>query len=473
MPLTRRQMLAGTGAASAAAAAVGTFGIPHFHLTAHAADDGFTELKIEKVPTVLMDGGKETELWLYNGVTPGPELRVKRHGEVKVRLINGLDEPTMLHWHGIRIDNAMDGSPLTQNPVPPGESFDYVFAVPDAGTYWYHPHLDSSRQVEHGLYGPLIVEEETPLEDVEDITLVLDDWLINDDGTLNQEAFGDIRIAAHGGRLGNWFTVNGKSRPRLSAAAGKRLRLRLVNCSNARVMYPQIKGAIPVLVALDGQPIKTPRELGGEQLALGPGGRADLIIRRGSDELTLANVGRGEPLEVAYIERTGEAGEPDTGEIAALPDNGLAHPGSLEGIEVRELVMEGGAMGGLQGAKLRGRDVGMRELVENGFAWSFNGVAGMTEEPFASYKLGETAVIEFVNKTAWPHAMHLHGMHVLPVEVDGKPADQPAWRDTLLLDADQRIKVAFVADNPGKWMLHCHMLEHQEAGMMTWVDVEA
>ena len=473
MPLTRRQMLTATGAASATAVAAGTFGIPHFHLTAHAADDGFTELKIEKAPHLLMEGGKETELWLYNGTSPGPELRVKRHGEVKVRLINGLDEPTMLHWHGIRIDNAMDGSPLTQNPVAPGESFDYVFAAPDAGTYWYHPHLHSSRQLEHGLYGPLIVEEEEPLEDVEDITLVMDDWLINDDGTLNREAFGDIRIAAHGGRLGNWFTVNGKSRPRITASAGKRLRLRLINCSNARVMFPQLKGAVPVLVALDGQPIERPRELAGEQLALGPGGRADLIVRRGSDEITLAHVGRGEPLEVAYIERTGEPGEADTAEIAPLPDNGLPKPGNLDGVKTMELVMEGGAMGGLNGAKLRGREVGMRELVENGMAWAFNGVAGMTEEPFASYKLGETAVIEFVNKTAWPHAMHLHGMHVWPVEVNGEPVQDPAWRDTLMLDPDQRIKVAFIADNPGKWMLHCHMLEHQEAGMMTWVDVEA
>ncbi len=470
MSINRRRLLATAGGATALVAA-GSMRQSPFHMHAHAADDGFVELKIEKLHKRLMEGGEEAELWAYNGECPGPVLRYRRHDTVKVRLINGLQEPTMLHWHGIRIDNAMDGSHLTQNPVQPGETFDYQFAVPDAGTYWYHPHLDSSRQVEHGLYGALIVEEETPPDGVEDLTLVLDDWLINDNGTLNQEAFGNIGMAAHGGRLGNWFTVNGSSRPTLRAQAGSRLRLRLINTSNARIMYPQIKGADPVLVAVDGQPLAAPVVLSGETLALGPGGRADLIVRRGSDTIILANTSGREVLEVAYIERSGEAGEADTADIAALPSNGLAMPDGHEKVEPVRLVMEGGAMGGMTGAKLRGKDMTMRELVQNGMVWSFNGVAGMTEEPLVSYKLGDTAVLEFVNNTNWPHSMHLHGHHMLPVEIDGKPTPGLAWRDTLVMDAQQRIKVAFVADNPGKWMLHCHMLEHQETGMMTWLEV--
>jgi len=467
MSVNRRQMLAGTATAFA------VIGGAPVMLRAEAASDGFTVLKIQKVPRVILEGGKETRLWTYNGVNPGPEIRVKRRGQVKVRLINGLDEPTMLHWHGIRIDNAMDGSPLTQNPVEPGETFEYVFTAPDAGTYWYHPHIGSSRQVEHGLYGALIVEEETPPADTEDLTLVLDDWLINDDGTINQKAFGDIRSAAHGGRLGNWFTVNGRSRPRLAAPAGKRLRLRLISCANARIMNLQIKGAEPYIVALDGQPLRAARALGANPLQLGPGGRADLMIRRASDEIILANLNRAnEPLEVAYVDRSGDPGAADAGEIEALPVNGLPATLDIAGVTPRELVMEGGAMGGLAGAKLRGRDVDMRELVQNGMAWAFNGVAGMTEEPFASLKKGDTAVFDLVNKTAWPHAMHLHGHHVLPLRIDDKPVADQDWRDTVVVSANSRTRVAFVADNPGKWMLHCHMLEHQAAGMMTWVSVE-
>jgi len=467
MALSRRQMLAGTAASLAM-----IDGSP-IRLRAETAADGFTVLKIENVPQVILEGGKEARLWAYNGINPGPEIRVKRHDEVKVRLVNGLDEPTMLHWHGIRIDNAMDGSPLTQNPVEPGETFDYVFAAPDAGTYWYHPHIGSSRQLEHGLYGALIVEEEVPPADTVELTLVLDDWLINDDGTINQKAFGDIRMAAHGGRLGNWFTVNGQSRPNLVAPAGKRLRLRLINCANARVMNLQIKGAEPYIVALDGQPLGVPRALGVDPLQLGPGGRADLMIRRATDQITLANVNRAnEPLEVAYIDRTGAQGEVDTGDIAAFPTNGLPQTVDISGISARKLVMEGGAMGGLTGAKLRGRDVEMRELVQNGMAWAFNGVAGITEEPFANLTVGETAVFDFINNTSWPHAMHLHGHHVLPLMSDNKPVATQEWRDTVVMAANSTMRVAFIADNPGKWMLHCHMLEHQAAGMMTWVNVD-
>lgn len=466
MSITRRQLLAGTALAGLAAALPAS-------LQASTTQDGFLEMKTEILPKVLMEGGKETELWTYNGINPGTEIRLKRHQEVKVRLINGLDEPTMIHWHGIRIDNAMDGSPLVQNPVQPTESFDYEFAVSDAGTYWYHPHLDSSRQVEHGLYGALIVEEETPPADTEDMVLVLDDWLINDDGTLNTAAFGDIRIAAHGGRLGNWFTVNGQSRPKMEAPAARRLRLRLINCANARVMNIQMKGAEPVIIALDGQPLATPRDVGAEPLQIGPGGRADVIIRRSSEPIVIANVNAAnEPLEVAYINRTGEDGEPDTGPVDPLPSNGLPETIDITGIVARELVMEGGVHGGMERARLRGREMDMRELVQNGMAWAFNGVAGMTEVPFFTAKEGETVVMDLVNKSAWPHAMHLHGHHMKLLEVDGKPALHQDWHDTLMLAANSKARVAFIADNPGKWMLHCHMLEHQAAGMMTWISVE-
>ncbi len=466
LAVTRRELLAGT----AASVALAMLHSPGWAVT---SEDGFQELKTEVLPKLLMEGGKESKLWAYNGINPGPEIRLKRHQEVKVRLINGLDEPTMIHWHGIRIDNAMDGSPLVQNPVRTGEAFDYEFAVPDAGTYWYHPHIDASRQLEHGLYGPLIVEEDTPPPDTEDIVLVLDDWLLNDDGTLNTEAFGDIRIAAHGGRLGNWFTVNGQSRPRYDAPKGKRLRLRLINCANARVMNIQLKGADAAIVAIDGQPLPQPRQLADKPVELGPGARADLIVRRGSEEIIIGNVDpRNEPLEVAYFTRTGEEAPPDTDPIEPLPGNGLPESIDITGVTPVELVMEGGVHGGMQSAMLKGRKMDMRELVQNDMAWAFNGVAGMTEVPLVSVMEGDTVVIDLINKSAWPHAMHLHGHHVKLLEVDGKAAENQDWHDTLVMQANSKARVAFIADNPGKWMLHCHMLEHQEAGMMTWLSVE-
>ncbi len=128
-------------------------------------------------------------------------------------------------------------------------------------------------------------------------------------------------------------------------------------------------------------------------------------------------------------------------------------------------------MGRMAGARHKGRHMGMRELVGQGMVWAFNGTAGMTEAPLLRVERGRTAVIEMINDTAWPHALHLHGHHFRTVERNGEARDEAPWRDTVLLQRDEKASVAFLADNPGKWMLHCHMLEHQAAGMATWIEV--
>ena len=179
-----------------------------------------------------------SSLWTYNGVSPGPEIRVRQGERVRVRLVNELDEPTSIHWHGIRIDNAMDGvSGLTQEAVPPGKTFDYDFVAPDAGTYWYHAHNKSWSQVGRGLYGPLIVDEPEPVFNrARDLTLVLDDWRLDRNYRLDTASFGAMMDWSHGGRLGNWPTVNGVKHPVMELERGQPHRLRLINASNARVM---------------------------------------------------------------------------------------------------------------------------------------------------------------------------------------------------------------------------------------------
>ena len=130
-------------------------------------------------------------------------------------------------------------------------------------------------------------------------------------------------------------------------------------------------------------------------------------------------------------------------------------------------------MGNMAQALHQGEMKDIRELVRAGLVWSFNGVAGMTDTPLLTAKLGRTVTIDLRNDTAWPHAMHLHGHHVKVLERNGQATGNDAWKDTVLLDRQESAKVAFVADNPGKWMIHCHMLEHQAAGMATWFAVEA
>jgi len=131
----------------------------------------------------------------------------------------------------------MDGvSGLTQEPVQPGASFVYDFEVPDAGTYWYHAHNKSWNQVGRGLYGPMIIDEpEKPFDRSHDIALVLVDWRLRRPGVLDTESFGSLMDWSHGGRLGNWITVNGEPAPVMALRRGEAYRLRLINAANARV----------------------------------------------------------------------------------------------------------------------------------------------------------------------------------------------------------------------------------------------
>ena len=182
MKLNRRNFLRlGAGAATA-------FAPYHFAL----ADDGFLQITARKAQLSLYPNKPASTLWTYNGTAPGPEIRIKQGERVKVRFINELDEPSSIHWHGVRIDNAMDGvSGLTQEAVKPGESYEYDFVAPDAGTYWYHAHNKSWNQVGRGLYGPLIIEEAYPTFDsAHDITLVIDDWLLNQNGQFDESSMG-------------------------------------------------------------------------------------------------------------------------------------------------------------------------------------------------------------------------------------------------------------------------------------------
>ena len=127
----------------------------------------------------LVDGPK-LRVWAYNGSVPGPELRIRLGETLRVRFTNHLPEATTIHWHGVRVPNGMDGVPhVTQPPVAPGGTFTYEFTPKDAGTFWFHPHVRSSEQVERGLYGVLVVEDATPLPYARDIVWVLDDWLLD------------------------------------------------------------------------------------------------------------------------------------------------------------------------------------------------------------------------------------------------------------------------------------------------------
>ncbi len=419
---------------------------------------------------LLPEGYPQTEVWAFDGAAPGPEIRVAQGARVKRRLVNDLPQPTSVHWHGIRIDNAMDGVPgLTQAATAPGETFDYDFAVPDAGTYWYHAHNRSNEQVARGLYGALIVEEAvTPDVDREEV-LILDDWLMRETGEIDPD-FDAAMDRSHAGRMGNFITTNGTYALTLPARANERLRLRIVNASNARIFPLAVQGMTGWIVALDGMPLPEPERLVGE-IVLGPGQRADLIADITASDGEVAALVRltedtPQPQVVFAVEGAmSGAARPAPG---ALPPNPHGAMPDLAAATQARLVMEGGAMGGLDAAILEGDRRAFGEIARENMFWAFNGVVGMTDAPLIDAAPGESIVLTIANETVFPHAMHLHGMHFREVLADRTVGP---LRDTLLVGARETRAIAFVADNPGDWLYHCHMLSHAAAGMMTWIRV--
>ncbi|MBB3066780.1 multicopper oxidase family protein [Limibacillus halophilus] len=471
MTITRRQFL------QTAALTTGGLLLPG---VARSDEGGWTRLRAAPAEAMLLDGKPDdpmTAVWAYEGTVPGLPLRFRKGERAKIRLQNGLEQPTSIHWHGLRVPNAMDGvAGLTQAAVEPGDSFDYEFVVPDSGTYWYHSHNRSWEQVARGLYGTLVVEEENPPAVDHDLTLAIDDWRIADDGQIHEDSFGSMMDLSHAGRMGNWLTVNGKSLAKFNVSAGDRLRLRLLNAANARIFDLDLSPAESTLIALDGQPV-TPRRLDGP-LKLAPGQRADLIVDLTGEpgsRLVLNAVSGGDPVEAAVFEydqtegRDRIAGRPE-GALEAPQRPPLDHANMVE----QGLLMEGGAMGRMESGRFQGQEMTPRELMSFGKIWTFNGVAGdMSDmhDPLLRVERGRSVAIDMFNDTRFPHAMHLHGHHFQVLEIDREPARHQDWMDTVLMFPGERLKIGFVADNPGKWLFHCHMLEHHAAGMGTWLEV--
>ena len=412
----------------------------------------------------------ETPIWGYEGHVPGPIIRVRQGERVTRRFVNALPQASTVHWHGIRIDNAMDGVPeLTQPAVPQGGDFLYDFAAPDAGTYWYHPHNRTWEQLARGLYGALIVEEANggPAVDRDEI-LLIDDWRLTQEAEIDPQ-FGNMGDRSHAGRIGNWVTVNGESEWSREVRRHERLRLRLVNAANARIFVLALLGLEGWVVALDGQPLADPAPA--EPLALAPGQRADLIVDAVGDEEGQAFLVSHER-DGAYTIAAFAVGEAVRSE--RLPPPSPLEPNPVEPLRGLDdarpatLLMQGGAMGGMQGAVMGGRMTDIRDMATQGKVWAFNGVADFPAQPLVELATGETVRMAIVNETAWPHAMHLHGHHFRQIGADGSVGP---LRDTLLVDREETAEIAFVADNPGDWLIHCHMPEHAEGGMETWFRV--
>ena len=416
------------------------------------------------------DQAKPTRVLHYNQSVPGPVIRIPQGQESIIQFENALDAPGSVHWHGLRIENAMDGVPgMTQPPVAPGDRFEYRLNPPDAGSYWYHTHHRSWEQMAMGLAGVLIVEEPNPPKVDQDLVIAVDDWRLDEDRQIDRDSFGSMRDWSHAGRLGNFLTVNGQTDPEFPVARGERVRLRLVNIANARVMNLLLHEAEMSVIAVDGQPVE-PIRLEQGRIRLAPGQRTDVMVDM------LGKPGDRSLIEVVIGEYAYEVGSfvyaDKPRRQLPLEDSIRLPPNPLHALPLPEryqsvpLVMQGGAMGSMRSAEFKGQDMEIRELVrEHRQAWAINGVAGLPEAPLFRVKRGSAISLDIVNDNRWPHAMHVHGHHFIDSRRPG------IWRDTALFSSGEEASLRFVADNPGKWLIHCHMVEHMAGGMNTWFEV--
>jgi len=394
------------------------------------------------------------DVWTFNG-TLSPVVRVRQGEELRLSLRNETPLPLSLHCHGLRGPNAMDGAGrLTQDPAAPGQTHEYRLTPPDAGTFLIRPCVlgGSAEPLERGLSGLLIVEEPNPPQVDRDIALLVDDWRLNDDGSL--VPFDKPGQAAPAGRLGSWLSVNSKATPqRIEAPTGGRLRLRLANACNARIMRLRFDNLKAYVVAIDGQPTSTFEPLRAS-LPFAPGTRYDLLIdlpaEAGASGAVTALIGDGLPL--VEIVTAGEK-RPALPAIAPLPAN-TKLPASIK----------------LQNATRKDVTIKGDPNVPDA-PWTINGAAGsISAAPLLKVKRGSPVVLALTNRTAFIQPMHLHGhsFRLLHALDDGW---EPYWLDTVQVPENRTLRIAFVADNPGKWLLASTVMERFDAGLWTWIEV--
>lgn len=481
---SRREMLAGSAGFAALLAGCGRSegprgSVPIGRLSETRAGETPVSLTAAEHPLVLADRNTPTPCWLY-GNSPFPVLRAKAAEPVNISLANGLKEHTSIHWHGVRVPNAMDGVPyVTQMPVQPGESFDYRFVPPDPGTFFFHPHCNTAEQLGRGLAGILVVEDpEDPAFD-DEIVLVLKDWRIGDNGALLP--FLTLDGASHAGTFGTLRTANGQNNPRIVVPANADIRLRLVNADSSRVAEIGIDGAKAAIIAIDGNAVEP---LALESWRLGPAMRLDLSLRTPEEggKIRLFDYFAANPVQLASFAAQGGPRRsgifaPTPLKPARLPEPDLAkareHQLRLSETAVASeypalepIVLPDGSRIDL----LDSLCVNTRTLwAVDGKSWPQSGHERLPP-PLMKFEPGESAVIELVNATRYVHPMHLHG-HTFKVLSSTRPKRPVHWADTVLVMPNERVKIAFVADNPGNWMIHCHIIEHQDTGMMAWFRV--
>jgi len=401
--------------------------------------------------------GVRAQVWAYRdgalagsvGSVPGPMLQAQQGDLVIVHVRNELPEPTTVHWHGLRLPAEQDGSTAVQRAIRPGDSFDYRFAAIDAGTFWYHPHVNAAEQVEKGLYAPMIVSGGTPIDVAADRCLVLDDVKLRVDGHMEEQT---TALDLTTGRQGNVLLVNGQQGKSLTIATGTRERWHLINAANGRYFNLSLPGHSFLVIGWDGGLVPIPYAT--DTLLIAPGERYDVLVtfdQPKAERLTL---------QTAFYDRGQVNPDPrslDLLEVVYGPAGPVPLPLPTSWRVLNRLPTDGSTP--KRTFSLAQQDSpGGPQFTINGQRWPFNTPVTVRQ--------GDMEIWELQGTQDMDHPFHLHGMFFDVLSVGGIPATHFGWKDTVNVPKGSTVQLAVRYQPLGRWMFHCTIPEHAERGMM-------
>lgn len=442
----------------------------------HRPGAAMHQLLLAAAPLDLDLAGRQVRTWAYGAEVPGPEIRVRAGDTIRATLTNGLPVETTTHWHGIAIRNDMDGVPnVTQRAIQAGGQHLYDFIAPDPGTYFFHTHVGV--QLDHGLYGPLIVEDpHEPLTYDQELVLVLDDWT---DGLGPSPDMIYQRLAHHGGAMGGMqgmsagtssllggdagdvsyplYLINGRPSQDpfgFSAKPGQRVRLRVINTASDTAFRIALGDHQMIVTHTDGYPV-VHRQTDAVLLTMGE--RFDALVTLQSGVFPLVAMAEGKGASAMAVVRTALGQPPSPSTV----------PTELTGPVLRLIDLRADPAVRLPDrAPDRTATVRLEGSMDR-YRWTIDGHAynpeaqGKAAPTPIDVRQGERVRIAFENQTMMYHPMHLHG-HTFQVG-----GEQGPRKDTAIVLPMTRVLIDLEADNPGQWFLHCHNTYHMEAGMAT------
>ncbi len=448
----------------------------------YTSKGGLLSLDLEAKAQSVQLGNRTANLLAYNGTVPGPLLEAKPGDKVQIRFTNQLDQPTNIHYHGLHIPPTETGDNVFLE-VSPGKSYTYEYQIPanhPAGTFWYHPHKHGlvAEQLFGGLAGLFIIRGE--LDEIPEIKaakeefIVLKDFALDSNGNISDTG----HMAAMTGRAGGLLTASGQINPAMSISPGGLLRLRLLNASPSRFFRLSLEDHFLYLIATDGGAISAPVEL--SDVVLAPGERVEVLVQGNQkrDDYRLINqpfnpaqggmmggmMGRNQNSDsaetVATLSYDSEYEEP------GLPSHLIAVEPLPEPQTTRQFTLNHGMGGGLGG------DMG-GGMMGGGLVFVINGKAFDPDRIDTQVMLDTVEDWEIVNTGSMAHPFHVHTNKFQIISQNGRPASYLAWKDVVSVSPGEtvRIRMAF-RDYTGKTVYHCHVLDHEDRGMMGTLEIQ-